>query len=983
MGSGLLNVSVTGLNAAQMGIQTTSHNISNASTPGFNRQTIVQTTNTPMFSGAGFIGQGTNIETVKRVYNDFLNTQVKTAETNAAQLDMYATQISQIDNLLADPSAGLSPALQSFFTAISAAAANPSSVPSRQAMLSAGQALASRFQGLDQQLTDMRSGVNTQIKTEVTTINSYVKQISDINQRIAIAQAAGSSQPANDLYDQRDQLISDLNKEIKVTVNQESDGSYSVFFGSGQPLVVGTQTYEMKTVPDQEDLTNVRIALGSPNGDQMTIPESLIIGGKLAGLLGFRDTTLTSAQNGIGRIALALATNMNAQHALGQDLNGDLGGNFFKPITLSTLGAPSNKGNAAISASIMVSDYKVVYGQSGYTVTRLADDKTLGTFNSLPQVVDGVRISLTAGAPASGDTFLVSPNAATADRVVALTSNTGTATLASTGSNVQTLTDSDYRLTMSATNTLTLVRLSDQQTWMGSGATQAAAIADLMTKAAPQGFDLAASGTMQVGDSFLIRPTRNGARDISLAVTDARNIALAAPMRTAAALTNTGTATISAGAVSDTSVQQQAPFTVSYEAATQSLTGFPVGSTVVVGGTTYKISDSTTRVAYSSPANISVNGTGAVITGTPADGDTFTIGADTIPAYPPPAIGNTGFATLFGLPTNTVGANAVVGPPALPATAGFATGGVSLPNPLVITAGKNDQFTLALDGNAAVTVTLPAGSYTPNNAWLTAVVQPAIDTALGVAPPAAGSVTASLDVSNHLVLTSNTTGPTSAVSLGNVGNSGTGSIVAMAKGSIATTVSLPSSPITLVYHQATVSPVQPARLSGFPVGSIVTITPRGGQPTNYPISLTTTSVPYISEATIAFNGISFSISGPAAEGDKFTIAPNTSGVADNRNASLLGALQTKTTMGDASSTYQSAYSQVVSQIGNKAREINVTLQAQEKLVTQGNDAIQSQSGVNLDEEAANLLRYQQAYQAAAKIINISGKLFDTLLSLGQ
>lgn len=112
----IFSIGVSGLNAAQAGMLTTSHNISNASTAGYSRQQIVQAANTPVFSGAGFLGQGTNVQTVKRIYDQFLGSQVLSAEAGAAEMDSYLAQISQIDNLLADPSAGLSPALAKFFS---------------------------------------------------------------------------------------------------------------------------------------------------------------------------------------------------------------------------------------------------------------------------------------------------------------------------------------------------------------------------------------------------------------------------------------------------------------------------------------------------------------------------------------------------------------------------------------------------------------------------------------------------------------------------------------------------------------------------------------------------------------------------------------------------------------------------------------------------------------------------------------------------
>jgi flagellar hook-associated protein 1 FlgK len=129
------------------------------------------------------------------------------------------------------------------------------------------------------------------------------------------------------------------------------------------------------------------------------------------------------------------------------------------------------------------------------------------------------------------------------------------------------------------------------------------------------------------------------------------------------------------------------------------------------------------------------------------------------------------------------------------------------------------------------------------------------------------------------------------------------------------------------------------------------------------------------------------IKGNPAAGDIFTIGPNLNGVADNRNAQLLGALQTTSTMLEAAgvptASYQSAYSQIVSEVGSKAREVKTIGAAQQGLADHAITSMQQISGVNLDEEAANLLRYQQAYQASAKILEIATRVFDEVLALGR
>jgi flagellar hook-associated protein 1 FlgK len=110
---------------------------------------------------------------------------------------------------------------------------------------------------------------------------------------------------------------------------------------------------------------------------------------------------------------------------------------------------------------------------------------------------------------------------------------------------------------------------------------------------------------------------------------------------------------------------------------------------------------------------------------------------------------------------------------------------------------------------------------------------------------------------------------------------------------------------------------------------------------------------------------------------------NTNGKGDTRNALLLGALQTSNTLANGTTSYQGAYGQLVSTIGNKTHELDVTSAAAGKLLDSTVATQQSISGVNLDEEATNLLRYQQAYQAAGKVMQTAGQLFDLLLTLGQ
>ena len=142
------------------------------------------------------------------------------------------------------------------------------------------------------------------------------------------------------------------------------------------------------------------------------------------------------------------------------------------------------------------------------------------------------------------------------------------------------------------------------------------------------------------------------------------------------------------------------------------------------------------------------------------------------------------------------------------------------------------------------------------------------------------------------------------------------------------------------------------------------------------------NVLYTSGSDVTYNGWTMQISGQPAEGDIFTVSANGNGWGDNRNARLMAALQTQTLI-NGSASYSTAYAQLVSQVGNKTHELQVSSESQSNLATAANNAQSTLSGVNLDEEASNLMRYQQAYQAAAKIVSIAGVLFDTILNIDR
>ena len=653
MSNNMFYIGLSGLNAAQAALVTTGHNTANVNTAGYNRQTAQIASSSGVHSpGVGFFGNGAKVTDITRSYDQYLTSQLNQAQSLNQSLSTYSTQISQIDNLLANQASGLAPQLQTLFSHVQAVANTPADPAARQQLISSSQALANQFRSIDQYLTGLNATVNNQVSGSVDQINTYTSQIASLNQQIAMAGNAAGGQAPNDLLDQRDQMVNELGKLLGTSVLVQDSGQYNVFIGNGQPLVLGDKATKLAAISSASDSGRTTPAMVNMAGKAVELPESLISGGSLGGLLQFRSETLETAQNSLGRIAISLTNTFNSQQKLGMDLNGNRGADFFSPSSPGVISNSKNGLGSSLTAEfsdisqLTISDYRVsVTSPSTFVVTRLSDNTVVSA--DLAGTYDGVKLTL---------------------------------------------------------------------------------------------------GSAAAGDSFLLQPTRTGARDMAVTLTDPARVAAASPIVTGNKAGNQGSAAINAGGID-----------ASYWAA-------PLAA-----------------------------------------------------------------SALVSLAFNSV----------------------------------NSQFS-GFPANAVVMVTLADGTHPTGS------------------PYAAGA-----------------------------------------------------------------------------------------------------PVPYSSGANMTFNGMMVTISGAPANGDIFTIGKNTGGVSDGSNALLLGALQNKKTIDNGTASFNDAYGKLVGTVGNKARQVQIANTAQTSLTMQIRSAQQSVSGVNQDEETANLLMFQQMYQANAKVIQTASTLFDTVLGISH
>lgn len=407
----ILNVGTSALLSLQQAITTTGHNIANVNTEGYSRQRVNFDTLTPQLSGGSYIGSGVATDSIERIFDQFLNSEVQSRNSAQSGSQAYYDLASRVDSLLADPDVGLSNTLEGFFSALQDVSNNPGSLPERQVLLGEAQVLADSFHYLDSNFRSIGNELNARIETSVSDINSLASSIAELNEQVVRATAASGGAPPNDLLDSRDQLITELSGKINVTTVAQTDGAINVMVGNGQALVIGFSAQQLQTFDNPYDGTQTLVGIAGLSGS-ITDLGRFLDGGELGAALDFREQVLDPAINQLGLVAMGLTATFNDQHQLGLDLNGQAGGDFFQPLSATYTANPNNSGASSISVAISDAtalsgdDYNLRYDGAQWTLTNLSTN--VSQTGAGPFSVDGLQINV-AGLPVDGDTFLIQP----------------------------------------------------------------------------------------------------------------------------------------------------------------------------------------------------------------------------------------------------------------------------------------------------------------------------------------------------------------------------------------------------------------------------------------------------------------------------------------------------------------------------------------------------------------------------------------------
>jgi len=910
----------------QQALTTVSNNIANVATDGYSRQDVALQALPVTQTGQIFLGSGVAVDRIQRQYNEFVDSNLRNSNSDLASQEPMVNYANRVVDVMGGQTMGLNTALDQFFASARVMSSDPSSSVLRSSFVRDAQGVAERFGQLSAQLSLVEEETQQSLDSAVTQINALTKQIAQVNGQLTKKQSEADQPP--DLLDQRDLLLRKLSTFAHVNTRFTANGTVSVSLGASmsQDVVVsGNSSLDIAASYDSKNSNKVSLTL-DPYGKSTSL--NSITSGTVAGLLSFREQVLGTAQGTLDNLAKTFAKEVNTVHQQGIDGYGNPGLELFR--------FDPTAANAASGISVAIEDPMRVSAAAQFRVIEGANN-TSGTnasikFDETPPI-----------GPAPLQSVLVNNDHPSAARLVRVDTSLPVAAVASIPNGMSDV--SVYLDSLESGQQLQIMTRDGRQIIGQSMASDTTLIGQMITT--DNGF--AAGATYSA--TYLNVSGASGYKDM--------NVFYGAQAQ----------------------VQQQPIYN-----SKDQISGTKAFPALLEGA---RMQGSTTGLAATS---LTLNGTALGALAAPAAGTTLQASA---------------VANWINTLTN---------PLASPPTNSYVTATAS--NAIVLT-DSQVKYGMPLWING---VSVDSTSATSLNGLANAINS-----------ASTSNVSARIDSQGQLRI-SNTTGDDITIAGTNVAGSSVQNALGLTAGTFRGQVSLTQA-LTDSSGVAITRPIQlgfgssgtPADLAklGFRTGAFISgaakedllvfVTGAGtatvsasyaGKPidgkqslraqpmkveftsaTAYRITDTNTNT-IVAERTldptqlnpgIRYQGIALSFTSPPALGDVFTLDGNKDGVGNNDNMLALAALEKKPLVGIK--TLANAYIDQVNELGNIARQATI---AKSALTVVHDQAVKSRdelSGVSLDKEAADLIRYQQAYQAAAKVLQVASQLFDSVLQV--
>ncbi len=1011
--SDLLSISSTAVMAYQRALGTVSNNIANVGTEGYSRQDVSLNANTPSKQGNVYIGNGVRFVGIQRQVDDFVQLNLRNSQSELATQEPMVSYANRVVDIMGGEQTGLITALNRFFDASRDLSGDPSSSIYRAAFLRESDSLTSSFRELSGQMQLIDDETREATESRLGELNTLVSQLALVNKQLA-KNATQAKQPP-ELLDQRDRLLTQISQLSRITTKFESSGAVALSLGTSmqQGLVLdGQDARPVTAVFDPSSSGKVDLYIGQFSADPRSL--SSLAGGELGGLLAFREQVLNPARNALDDLAKTLVTEVNQVHNDSMDAYGNAGEDLF--------GFNTDEPFASAGMRLLISDTLKVAAAAQFRVAEDSNNPTnaLATLSYGPitqQNPSDIAAVLTPnGTFESGTPFSVSASQpfkvltaisqGTQDAVVYLDQ-------LNANQEIQVLTREGVHVAGKA--------LSDDQ--------------ESMILRSQYGFQTGSNYDVQYLNQLGDRAYKQS--DVFIGVKAAPTLSqvfndaggamdgtpVAAKLTSAAIGGNLTGAVIPAGALQLNGValgelRSKTGVLQANEIATWINTAMPNEITPISGNR-----------AIVSQAKLQLDTAfrfeglhGDVVTiAPPVDAQTGVVGFSNAQALAD-AINDRTAVHLVTAEVNSDGAlvlNQVASAAWMSAMPGMVARAF---NEIVTPAGQiNLTAGLTLKGHSGTQVGF-AGPFqsladlvsTINAQRLTTKVQASVSPegnfvlvnlpgyegesiAVGNLPSQSRNTLGIPNADSPVVfggryeITRTLTDPDAdeiRIGFGPDGNAADLQRIGLRAGVYIAEEATDDYLVMVTgegrfsasatYQASTIDPTVRLRETPFQITFI--------DDTHYTITdqLTGTVVanrdfdPTVSPAEITYRGVTLTFSGPPSTGDKFTVDGNQDGVGDNKGILRMVELEGAKVM-PGGRTLTESYIDEVSAVGNMAQRALVAKDALAVVFDQAKEARDAVSGVSLDEEAASLIRFQQAYQASAKVMQTASTLFDAIL----
>ncbi len=351
----ILAVATGALDADQGALNTTTDNVANANTPGYSRQVTNLVESVPLEIGNLTLGTGVSIQGISGIRDAILQIRIQQETQQQGDLNSYVAAVQQAQVNFTSTTADIGSEISSFFASLAQLSTSPTSIPARQAVLSAAQSIATTFNQVADNLQQQRDSLDLNISQSVQQVNTLTSQIASVNTQISTLQNTGRD--ASAFIDQRDQLIGQLSGLIGVNQIQTEKGGITLTTGNGTPLVTGGQSFALAT---QTNVSGFQDIYAGTN--DIT---SQVTSGSLGGSITARDRTLPELLTNLDTLAAGLANELNTANEAGFDLNGTAGGAIFVPPAASGAGAAANLTVSITDPSLIAASSDGTAGSNG------------------------------------------------------------------------------------------------------------------------------------------------------------------------------------------------------------------------------------------------------------------------------------------------------------------------------------------------------------------------------------------------------------------------------------------------------------------------------------------------------------------------------------------------------------------------------------------------------------------------------------------